>query len=727
MDEAVVPQVAQPEEKVEKTDAKLLKRIEQQIKAGIKWQEKGHYAGADARKEQWKRNAKMLRCIWDDSWTNSKFDAFNVNTIYSLYNTIRPTLYFKNPKISAVPSKPNFTRDMYGNVIKDESGKPKMSDNYKTGRLFSTKINYELREIGFKNALKRIVGDNLCPYGVGWIKWGWKDSSYGGHSNERDRKTSFWCARIDPRNVVYNYAATNIDDCKLIAERLILTREEAEEFGMEIPEGIVSSEPEFLKDRNSDVKKNTDTSDELIIVWEVHDLKHKKLMWLLLEADKSPVEVKPTVDYPYPFDGPAIHPCVLDDDNDDIIGMSIVEPIEEQAKALNRMRSMEVRQIENYGPGMIREESTATADEIKAFNRTPFGWDLVVKDGHINKIQMVSPLSIGADHYNLSETHKDEIRTTVGVTDYQQGGAQSRTATEGNIIQNAANVRISEKRDIIHDFVIQCVRRLAGMIQMFSEDEEYINLRNEEMGEDYIEYLKENFDYDPSIPFLRMSKQDIQGEYNFEFNVEEMIERPREVQLQQWINTLQVVGSNPMLMEAANNVGLSMEKVLQKVFELGGLDIDEVKKGGPVQMSAEQENQMFMAGMEVPEPHAKDKNDEHILAHKRPLMEIEQQLQMVQQQVLQMQQQNQAMMTAQDPAMIDPNVAAQNEQAIQEMILQAEPLQDIARRIKLHIQWHDMSRQQKDKMKMGGGQSGPMPQGQPAASQQTQIQAGAVQ
>jgi hypothetical protein len=730
------------EEKTSNTPTKKLKSIEQKIKAGLKWQEKGPYTGDNTRKEQWKRNARYGRCVWDDGWTDGKLEAFNVNTIYAIKNTIRPNLYFKNPKVSAIPAKPNFTRDMYGNVVQ-ENGRPKLVDNYKTGRLFSVKLNYELREIGFKNILKRLIDDNLCPYGIGWIKWGFQALTVAGHSNERDPKYSFWASRVDPRNVVYDHKATSQSEYKWAAERLTLTKSEAKENGMSIPEGTVCSIPEFIKDRNSDVEKGYDSDEELVVIWEFHDMVDKKIRWLLLDQNNAPVEVKEPIDYPYSFDGCAIHPLVLDEDMDDIIGFSIVEPIEEQCLAINRMRSKAVKQVDNFGVGIIRTEGAVSEEEMKNFRKTEFGWELVLKDGMMGQFQIVSPPQIGSDQYNLSELHKEETRTTLGVTDYMTGGADSRTATEGNIIQNASNIRIAEKRDIIKDFVIQCVRRLAAMIQEFSSEEEYINLHNEEMGEDYVDYLKDNFGYDPSIPFLRMTKQDIQGEYNFEFSLEDMIEVPKEVQLQQLTNMVGVIGQNQLLMEAANNSGISMEKTLAKMFQLGGIDVNELKKGGPAQLSPEQENLMFMAGMEVPEPHPKDKNDEHILSHKRPLMELEQQLKEIEQQVTLIQQQQQQMQVAAqqhvndaiatgiDPAtMPPPDVPEEMQQNIDALIMQAEPIQNAIRRIKIHIQMHDMERQRKDRQKLGGGSGmGQMAQGQPAANSQAAMkgQANSIQ
>lgn len=718
------------------------RKIAEKIIAGEKWVKQGHYSKTDARWKQWERNAKYLRCIWDDSWANGVCDStFNVNTIYSHYHVKKPTLYFKNPKISAKPTKPDFTRDEFGNVVTDEKGRPVLVDNYKAAKLLSVKINYELREIGYKHTLKKTISDNLCPYGIGWRKWGYSTMTAAGHSNQRDTKVSFWCKRIDPRNIVYDPMATSMEDCRWIAERLILTRKECRDLGFNIPKDYVASLPDFLKERKKASKSGGDGSDDdLVIVWEFHDLVENEIRWPLLEGKngESSSEVREAVSEPYPFEGSCYVPTILDPDGDDIIGLSDVEPIEEQALALNRLRTMEVKHMENFGTTIFREEGAVDANEMAKYKRTPFGGEVVLKDGGLNRFQVQSTPSMGNDHYQFTNVIKDEMRTTLAITDYQQGGDVSRTATEGSIIQNAANNRIEEQRSVIYDSIIEDVRRLAAMIQAFSAEEDYINLDSEDLSEDYIEVFKQDYGYNPKIPFLRMSKQDIQGEFNFEFQIDDMIIRPKEVQLQQWTNLLGVIGSNPLLMAAAQEEDISMGKVLNKIFELSGADIEEVKAGGPAQLSVEQENQMFLNGLEVPEPHRKDHDDEHIVGHTRVANQLEQQLQQGQAQLQQIGQEIQMLNQGADVMVQDANQAALVQQRAQELQMQLQalteqlmPLEQMVRRVKLHIQEHDKKQMKKANIQGMGGAGGKVmggaPAPQPAVNRQVAIQSQAQQ
>jgi len=721
-----------------------LRSIEEKILAGQRWVKQGHYTKKDARWEQWKKNQKYLRCIWDDDWAKNQFTTFNVNSIYSNFHTKKPTLYFKNPRINVVPTKPEFTRDLQGNPVLDENGNPVLVDNYNAAKLLAVKINYELKEIGFKEVLKSLIGDNLCPFGVGWIKWGFQTLTASGHSNQRDRKLSYWCQRVDPRNIVYDWMATSMDDCKWIAERLYLTRKQCEDLGFKIPEGYVCSLPEFMKDRHDSAANGTKgEASDLVVIWEYHDLMAGTIGWYLI-ADKTggiTSELKPPQESGYPFDGASYEPLVIDKDSDDIIGLSDVEPIEDQALAINRMRSMEVKHIDNFGTTVVVEEGYLTENEEERWKKTPFGGFIKVKEGGIGKVQISTPPTLGNDHYRMSEVHKDDIRTTLGITEFQQGssGSANTKATIGNIVQNSSNIRIEEQRDVIYDFVINCVRKLAAMIQEFSKENEYLNLKDEVLEEDYVGVLKKDYGFNPKIPFLKMSKKDIQGEFNFEFNIEDMIVRPKEVQLQQLTNLLGVIGSNPLMMQAVGEEDISMGKVVKKLFELASVDIEEFKKGGPAMLSPQQENQMFLNGMEVPEPHRKDHDDEHILAHMPVLQQIEGKLQegtghvqALQQQIQQLTQAAQpqadpsGMMAPQTPDPRIQQMIQQLTQQVQQLTMALQPLEQKAKKLRLHLQAHDQNQSKKQGSPSGGvgGITGAgQPQGQPSASMQTQMQA----
>lgn len=723
----------EPEEaKTKSTQAQLTpKQVQASIIAGEKWLRSGGYKGEESRWKQWEKNKKYLMCVWPDSEDGD----VTVNSIFSNYNTSRPHLYFKNPKITVKASKPTFSRDEFGNVEMGENGQPILVDNYKAARLMQTKLNYELREIKFKKTLKKLLGDTLCPYGVGWAKVGYSVMTVGGSNNDRSTKVSIWVERVDPRNLVYHWLATDNDKNQFTAERLIMTRKEAEEYGFQLPDNYTCSLPDFLRDR-ADAASQGKSDEDLVIAWEFHDHQRKMIYWTLCGQKSGAFDEwlkEPAAD-PYPFEGSCYVPLVLNENNDDIIGLSDVEPVEDQALAINRIRTKQTKHIEMFGTHVDYEDGALTEADIEKTKVTDHGVYTKIQSGFIGKVQVRTQPSMNGDELRMDALHKEDMRQSLGTTDYMQGGgSEDRTATEGQIIQNAATIRVQERRDIIYDFVIEIVRRVVALLQEFSEGQDYLNLADEELDDDFAELLKQEHGFNPNLPFLHMKKEDIQGEFNFEFNIEDMIARPKEVQLQQWINLMGVIGQNPSLQKAVDEEGVSMRKVVRKVFELAGIDLNEVKSGGPTALTVEQENQMFLKGMEVPEPHPKDKDDEHIIGHDRVIRELQTQIDDAQAQA------QSVMMSAQKTAsMADPNDPGQAQIAqsaqmkakklIDQITEQMEPINNIVRKLKLHNQAHDLSRQKKEMTTYAGGMP-QMPQGMPqgAARQQVDMQSQANQ
>jgi hypothetical protein len=249
------------------------------------------------------------------------------------------------------------------------------------------------------------------------------------------------------------------------------------------------------------------------------------------------------------------------------------------------------------------------------------------------------------------------------------------------------------------------------------------------LSEDFAEELKKDFGFNPKIPFLRMPKKEIQGEYAFKFSVEDMIVQPKEVQFQQWTNFMGMIfQAGEYGTQALQEEGVSLKNVVKKIAELGGVDLNSVKETGPAQIPVEKENQMFLNGMEVPEPHKRDQHDEHNLGHGRALREFETRVASLQGEMQsRMQQAEQLQMMGANPQLAGQ--VQQLQQALQENMggLQDEldQVAMIARRIKIHMQKHEERRIQKEGASAGGG-GGQMAAPQDALAQQVNIRSNSI-
>lgn len=717
MDESLTANSKQPHAL---TDPKRIKEIYRNIKSGEAWLKNGNYSGHEYRSKMWKRNKAWLRCDWNVDGQKDESE-FHVNTPFADFHTVRPSLVFKAPYINVEAKKPEFEKDENGEILKDENGKPTIkSDNYLAARLLQTRINHEIKQIGLKAVIKRCVGHSNGYYGIGWAKVGYQGLTVSLFNNDRDNKTNYWVDWVDPRDVIFDWTAVEAKKMHWIAQRITMSRERVKELGLKIPDHYNVKLADHLEERNKQAEAGNGssfderTSSDLIVFYEYHDLDQRTVDWVLIDgsADTWFFMAETSVD-PYPFEGSCFKPLVLTEDDDDLIGITDIEPVKDHILALNRMRTREVYHMDNYGTGVFYEDGAIDEKQKDNYKNTPFGFMTKLKAGGINKVKIEGTPSMGSDHYNMSSVLKEEIRNTIGITDYQQGGASvQRKATEAQIIRSDATLRVEDKRDVIADFVIEIVRALAAMIQEFDDEMDFYDIANEEFGDDYVEVLKREYGYNPKIPFLGISREQIQGEFNFSFNIEDMIMQPKEVRAAQLARSIQAISSNELLLRKFME-DHDINKVITDMFELNGVDIKKYNKGGPVQLNAVLENEMFRNGMEVPDPHRKDDDDEHLITHGVLRRELEQAISEAQGKIAKLQGGMQML-----PEMMagNPNAFAIQQQAQQQIDVvtqQMEPLEQQLRRLKLHMQDHvqqAMRKEGESEMSGGGGGNGQGPQ-----------------
>ncbi|MBU2060064.1 MAG: hypothetical protein KKB38_20330, partial [Gammaproteobacteria bacterium] len=306
------PEIEKPE--VSSKEQKYTqKEILQKIEDGVKWVKSGEYIGDEARSNQWKKNKKYKKCIWPDSKKND----IAVNTIWANFHLQLPHLYFRNPRITAISKQPTFKRDDFGYPMKDENGNPVLVNNYLAGKKLSIKINYELKELGFKKIAKRCVADVLCPYGIGIAKVGFSKITQT-EGTEKGDKYSYWISRVDPNNFCFDPFANDLEFARWTAERIQISIKDARDSGFNIPKGYVASIPEHEKDKLDKIG-----SDGLAYIWEFHDLENNVLYWVLDgQKDSQTLDeewIKEPEINPYPFEGTSYADLVFDIDNDDVI------------------------------------------------------------------------------------------------------------------------------------------------------------------------------------------------------------------------------------------------------------------------------------------------------------------------------------------------------------------------------------------------------------------------
>ncbi len=693
------------------SDPDDIRRIKHDIKTGEEWLKTGNYTTANFRERFWEENAEVLRCDWGGQQRrdNDQLTKFHVNIPYQNHRTTVPTLVWQMPHVTVDAKQPEFERDVATDeVTTDEAGQPSMkSDNFINARLFEILLNHEIQQMKLKDIIRRCVSHAKGTFGIGWAKAGYQDQSFSKFNNDRDHQRNYWIDWCDPRDVVFDFRAVEGKKRRWTAERCVMPRDEARARGFAIPDDYVGVLPEYILNREQNTAGSVDKSlwkDDpraYVQFWEYNDHLENSIQWVMPDAGPEHFYIKEKSVDAYPYEGSSHVPLVIDPDDFDLIGITDIQPVYDQVKALNRMRTREVHHMDNYGTGVVMEEGAVAVEAKKDYDQTPYGWTLKVRTGKINAVKLIGTPSMGSDHYNMSGVHKEEIRTILRITDYQQGGGDlSRKATEAEIIRSAASLSIEDSRNVVGDFAIELVRRLAAMVQQFGKPVDFINVAKEEFDDDFVKVLKDQFGYNPKTPFLGIPKGRIQGEYDYGLNIEEMVHQPKEVRAAQIQRSLGVAMQDPAEWQKFKQK-YDTDKIWEDLFSLNGVALKKYEKGGPVQIMAVIENEMFKQGMEVPEPHPKDNAMEHIIVHGPLRRELEQT-------VAELTAKHQKLTAGLQmiPEMMGTSPAGQTvQQTAQTQLTQIEAEVEkasiILRRLKLHVQAHE-SKEREEEMAMTG-------------------------
>lgn len=606
-----------PEQDEGNLSADDLVSLKQEIEAAIAYQK------SDNRLQDWDCHLAYLNCRWDDIYDNEDQDTegfrCNVNTIFANLQTEIPTLYFQQPTVNILPATPFFETEKPNSL-----GAPLkiQVDNIQAAKLFEKRLNNVQKNIRMEPIVERVVADCLTPYGYGVFKVGVGFEYEARHDlGQQVGKTTYWVRRVDPRNVYFDTLASCFGDRQLTIEMIVRRKADLlkdprydKKKVLQLPTKI----PDTLKGRFDKLEKKWDPG--LVIFYEVHNEATRTVRWLSIEGE--PVEIRKPLKKKTWIEGSNYVVLPLNIETDDsIYPLSDSMPIIDQAKARNRVRTAQVKFLENWGVTAFIEAGFFDSEEAEeTWRKAGNGTTVVkVKNGAIqgNRMLVATPPPIPRDWYAMDDVFRRDNDETLGISEYMRGqaGDASTKATTVQTVQNASNIRIARRRRKIKLALIEIAQKLGALIMEHDTEGTMIDLRDHLEDEPFVKFLSENYGFKKDVPFLNVTKEMYQGEYLYDFEIEEMLERPKSVQVQQLLTTIDTLGKNPAFLKPLLEES-DPKHVVRTIFELQGMHVEGLKKNKPkVNFPPEIENEMAERGIEIPEPGPDDDDDLHQFTH----------------------------------------------------------------------------------------------------------------
>ena len=471
-----------------KSSADYLKKIKMSVESSRKWRKDDGYDGT------WQRLRDMYRGRHFDDYKAE--DQMLVNIAFSTINVISPSISVNYPKITVNAVEPQ---------------------NAPNAIIAEAVVNYWWKKRDIRSEFRRSVKD-LLSFGHGWIKVGYRfveeeaidnDEEYsddveGGEltTNTIIREDSPFAERVSVHDVFVDPDATSMKDIKWIAQRI------------RRPISEIKNDKRYIKSAREKVqvvavskysddpsrKKVHDKNMGYAEIWEYYDISNGSMSIFCETSDQF--LVKPTK-MPYSFGQPFV--MLRNYDVPDMFyPIGDLESIEPLQRELNETRSQMMNHRKKFSRKYLYKESAFDQLGRSALESDDDNVMVpVMSDEPIAGVVTAFPAVINPpEFYNQSNMIIGDIDRISGVSEFQRGAVSElrRTASEVNLLQDAANARTSDKLAVVEQAIAEVGRRMLQLAQQFMQGEQVarvIGKDGEPMWINYDrDYLQGDFDFE---------------------------------------------------------------------------------------------------------------------------------------------------------------------------------------------------------------------------------------
>lgn len=481
----------------------LLKYWQEEIKAGVK------YRTQFGKSRDWVEYKKMYRAHWNK-------EAIPVNIIYAIGKSLMPQLYFRNPRVSVASRLPGYSAQ---------------------SMVLERADNYLIKATGLKGEMKANILDSyLCGVGPGVLgydsEFGFNPSftvdsafadsgltSFGDEGNKIEYSDNIipgmpWYKRCAPEDFVVPWGTRCWSDSRWFAFRKMRAlRDIKEDPKYRNTSSMVApyvTKLEGSVDGNSQDKirfGEVDGEGTWVELWELHDKRTRRVYSLSLDHDKF---LRDEEDHLQFHDLPA-RVLGFNEDPDYFWWTPDCRLIQSQQLELNDIRLMASKHRRVALLKMLIDKNVPQEeiDKIMDGNPKTAARIDVGTQGDIRKMVAMLQSHVPPDLINAAAEVREDVREIIGFSRNQQGSYEApsgrRTATEANIVRQAALIRIDERRDAVADHLESIVKGYNHIIFDNWKEQRVIDV----IGKDGLRY------------WVKFSGEQIRGDYAYTINPEE--------------------------------------------------------------------------------------------------------------------------------------------------------------------------------------------------------------
>lgn len=545
----------------------------------------------------WMETSKRLLDAYNGKYYSktTKSQRFVVNTIFSLVNLLLPNLIFNRPYLRAAAKQAKYFK-----VLPD---KTKIQiDNNHAAEIREAALNHKYQQI---RAIveQRAATQDAFFYGFGITKVGYSYETITSYDKDYVVKDSPFLKRVSPKDFGWHPCATGLDDSPKLVHRTMTSLYKLKESGRykdSVIDKIEPEVPEWMQKKMNRYGGQTKGKSDHVSLYEVHCQEEDKIYTF---AGESHILID-KMNNPYDFAGPHFSLIRFASDNENFEGIPFMAMIEDEALALNEIVTLIVEHFRKF-PGLVWYNTGSIDDaDVDRIKNGEQGSMHAIPD--INSIKFQNPLSMGSEYFSIVELMQNLIEKVLGVSDFQrlgQGGSTRRSATEATFIQGDATIRRQYYLNIVKEFIVDGVEKIAGLQAQFQDEKEEICASGDMKG----------------IP-IEYDKSDIQGKFAFDFDVDELLPY-NEAQSANMNALLTTLSSQPVLQPLLQTI--DPQKMAKVLFRAVGRNLESIQRGDietAVFPDPEVENKMAREGKPMPAPKKGEDVEKHVRVHQEDLI-----------------------------------------------------------------------------------------------------------
>jgi len=420
-----------------------------QIKAGILFRKKFSQEG------KWDLWRQYARGNWNQG-------TMPVNLFYAMSRSLIPRIYFRNPSISITPRKPGPTHMAFSTVLQRIDNKM-------------------IRQMKIKKQMKRAVYHaflfgTACPkVGFGAQFTPTPDDEVTGApiQNEEQNlkwKTEYrsnvlknmpWVSTVHPGHLIVPDGLVDFDETRWVAHWIRRPLHE-------VQNDKRLKNTDDLKPTRVTSAQSGDSAGRTVELTDLFEIRDKQTQRVFIIAPSSTDKVLLFEPDEMQYEGRVpFHPIVFNEDDDAFWGIPDANILEPHQLEMNETNTQIMKHRRMSLIKFLYQTKSIKEEELDKMLSEDVMGGVQVSD--INQVKPLQVAAIPQDLLIAKQNIWDDVRQEFGFSQNQGGDFNNRrggdtTATEAEIVRQASEIRVDERRDLVADVLVDIMRDVHRVI-----------------------------------------------------------------------------------------------------------------------------------------------------------------------------------------------------------------------------------------------------------------------